>query len=58
MIYRDVPIEARPEPVGAITPRGGVIPIKRFERTWKVLTEMSYDEAFPLGRREKRRERI
>ena len=57
MIYRDVPIEAKP--VGPVTPRGEIIPIQSLQRNFKVLTEMSYEEFAPLhGPRRRRRERI
>jgi hypothetical protein len=55
MIYR-APIEAKPE--GPLNPRGEVVPIKSLRRDFKVLSEMTYDEAFPLdGARARRRDR-
>jgi hypothetical protein len=56
MIYREVPIEAKPE--GPRNPQGRVIPIKSITRNFAVLTEMSYDEFAPLGRKHGRRERV
>jgi hypothetical protein len=56
MVYRDVPIEAKPE--GLRDPVGRVIPIKSIRRDFKVLTEMTYDEFAPLCPRQRRRERV
>jgi hypothetical protein len=56
MIYRDIPIEAKPE--GVCDPSGRVIPIKSLQRDFKVLTEMSYDEFAPLERKQRHRVRI
>jgi hypothetical protein len=56
MVYRDIPIEAKPERLR--DPHRRVIPIKSLTRNFSVLTEMSYDEFAPLGRKRGRRERV
>ena len=55
MVYRDVPIEAKAEVQR--DPLGRVIETK--PRTWKYLTEITYDELAPFqGARQRRRERV
>jgi hypothetical protein len=56
MVYRDIPIEAKPD--GPLNPQGRVIPIKSLQRNFPVLREMTYDEFAPLGRKRGRRERV